>query len=227
MASVTNYSGYNQAGAQQAYGSYAAPPAQGYGQTAQQGYTQQDYASYAQAQPAATDSAYAQTASSTGGYTQQQYAAAYGQSTTPAAYSTPQAGAQGYTQPAQTYGTSSYASSTATAPPATQASYGTQSGYSAQSAYSGYGQQAASATQSYSASTQPAYSQGGYQPRSRPTEGSSSLPTLRPRPNSRRRLLHTLLHPTDPTVSLSTASPALLRPATTSPDLMVVMVKAV
>lgn len=104
------------------YGSYAAPPAQGYGQTAQvrskssltiktkfkcnitgfkservlhvwsvtcslfvyqQGYTQQDYASYAQAQPAATDSAYAQTASSAGGYTQQQYAAAYGQSTTP------------------------------------------------------------------------------------------------------------------------------------------------
>ncbi|KAF7687167.1 hypothetical protein HF521_014395 [Silurus meridionalis] len=164
MASVTNYSGYNQAGAQQAYGSYAAQPAQGYGQTAQ-GYTQQDYSSYAQ--PAATDSTYGQSASSAGGYTQQQYAASYAQSTAPAAYGTAQAGAQGYTQPAQAYGTSSYASTTTTAaaaaPPATQASYGTQSGYTAQSPYSGYGQQSASASQSYSASTQPAYSQGTYQ----------------------------------------------------------------
>lgn len=47
----------------------------------QQGYAQQDYGSYAQ--PAATDSAYGQTASSAGGYTQQQYAASYGQSTAP------------------------------------------------------------------------------------------------------------------------------------------------
>lgn len=68
----------------------------------------------------------------------------------PAAYGTPQAGAQGYTQPAQAYGTSSYANTTAAAtPPVTQASYGTQPGYTAQSAYSGYGQQAASAPQRY------------------------------------------------------------------------------
>lgn len=46
----------------------------------QQGYTQQDYSSYGQ--PAATDSTY-QAAPSAGGYTQQQYAAAYGQSTAP------------------------------------------------------------------------------------------------------------------------------------------------
>lgn len=109
----------------------------------------------------------------------------------PAAYGTPQAGAQGYTQPAQAYGTSGYANTAAT-PPATQGSYGTQPGYTAQSAYSGYSQQATSAPQrysgasfvcccvgavplivwkklsgmfvsSYSAGTQPAYAQSGYQ----------------------------------------------------------------
>lgn len=47
----------------------------------QQGYAQQDYGSYAQ--PATTDSAYSQTASAAGGYTQQQYAASYGQSAAP------------------------------------------------------------------------------------------------------------------------------------------------
>lgn len=68
----------------------------------------------------------------------------------PAAYGTPQAGAQGYTQPAQAYGTSSYANTSSTAAPsATQASYGTQPGYSAQPSYSGYSQQAASAPQRY------------------------------------------------------------------------------
>lgn len=70
-----------------------------------------------------------------------------------AAYSAPQPGAQGYTQPGQAYGTSSYASTTSTttgAPPATQASYGTQPGFTAQSAYSGYSQQAATTPQRYS-----------------------------------------------------------------------------
>lgn len=60
-----------------------------------------------------------------------------------AAYGTPQASAQGYSQSAQGYGTSSYANSTAAAP--AQTTYGTQPGYSAQTAYPGYGQQAASA----------------------------------------------------------------------------------
>ncbi|XP_066509251.1 RNA-binding protein EWS-like isoform X2 [Hoplias malabaricus] len=159
MASVTNYSGYNQASAQQAYGSYAAQPAQGYGQTAQ-GYSQQDYSSYGQ--PAATESAYGQTAAAAGGYTQQQYGASYGQSAAPAAYGTPQAGAQGYTQSAQGYGTSGYASSAAA--PAAQASYSGQQSYGAQTAYSSYSQQpAASAPQSaYGASTQASYTQAGY-----------------------------------------------------------------
>lgn len=56
-----------------------------------------------------------------------------------AAYGTAQPGT--YNQPAQSYGASSYTSSTAT--PAAQASYGSQPGYSAQPAYSGYNQQAA------------------------------------------------------------------------------------
>lgn len=184
----------------------------------------------------------------------------------PAAYSTPQAGAQGYTQPAQAYGTSSYSSTTAAAPPATQASYGTQPGYTTQSAYSGYGQPAASATQRYrqnflyehehttwwrfmccrvdaglceSLSINPLIfflpscfvvtalarslptPRGVTRPNSLPTGDRSSPPTLRPHPNSRLLLQPTLLHPMDPTVSLSTASPALLRPATISPDLTV------
>ncbi len=61
-----------------------------------------------------------------------------------AAYGTAQPGA--YSQPAQSYGASSYTSSTAA--PAAQASYGSQPGYSTQPAYSGYSQQpAASAPQ--------------------------------------------------------------------------------
>ncbi len=54
---------------------------------------------------------------------------------------------QGYTQPVQGYGGSSYDSSTAAASSTSsnQASYSGQASYSAQSAYPGYGQQAASA----------------------------------------------------------------------------------
>ncbi|XP_076854104.1 EWS RNA-binding protein 1b isoform X5 [Brachyhypopomus gauderio] len=145
MASVTNYSGYNQASAQQVYSSYGAQPAQGYGQTAQ---------------PPATESAYGQTAPSAAGYGQQQYGASYGQSATPA-YGAAQAGAQSYSQPAQGYGASGYATSTTAPPP--QASYGSQPAYSTQPAYSAYSQQpAASAAQSYSAASQPSYSQGAY-----------------------------------------------------------------
>lgn len=47
----------------------------------QQGYTQQDYSSYGQ--PAATESAYGQTAPPAGGYAQQQYGASYGQTAAP------------------------------------------------------------------------------------------------------------------------------------------------
>ncbi|XP_051748555.1 EWS RNA-binding protein 1b isoform X4 [Ctenopharyngodon idella] len=167
MASVTNYSSYNQAGAQQSYGSYTAPPSQSYGQTAQQGYSQQDYGSYTQP-AAAPESTYSQAAPSAGAYAQQPYGSSYGQAAAttaaaaaaaPAAYGTAQPGT--YNQPAQSYGASSYTSSTAA--PAAQASYGSQPGYSAQPAYSGYNQQAAaSAPQSYSASSQPAYNQGAY-----------------------------------------------------------------
>ncbi|KAI7813706.1 Ewsr1b protein, partial [Triplophysa rosa] len=160
--SPLDYSGYNQAGAQQSYGSYTAPPSQGYGQTAQQGYAQQDY-SYAQP-AAAPESTYSQAAPSAAGYAQQQYGSSYGQAAASllflaAAYGTPQSGA--YNQPAQTYAASSYTNSTAA--PAAQASYGSQPGYSAQPAYSGYNQQAAASTpQSYSASSQPSYNQGAY-----------------------------------------------------------------
>ncbi|KAA0716956.1 RNA-binding protein EWS [Triplophysa tibetana] len=157
-----DYSSYNQAGAQQSYGSYTAPPSQGYGQTAQD---------YSYAQPAAApESTYSQAAPSAAGYAQQQYGSSYGQAAAAAAaatttaapaaaYGTPQSGA--YNQPAQTYAASSYTNSTAA--PAAQASYGSQPGYSAQPAYSGYNQQAAASTpQSYSASSQPSYNQGTY-----------------------------------------------------------------
>ncbi|XP_026862037.2 EWS RNA-binding protein 1b isoform X2 [Electrophorus electricus] len=152
-----DYSGYNQAGAQQAYSSYGAQPAQGYGQT--QAYTQQEYGSYTQ--PSATESSYGQTASSAAGYAQQQYGASYGQSATPAGYGVPQPSAQSYSQPAQGYGASSYATATTAPPP--QVSYGNQPAYSTQPAYSAYSQQpAASAAQSYSAGSQPSYTQAAY-----------------------------------------------------------------
>ncbi|KAG1958456.1 RNA-binding protein EWS [Pimephales promelas] len=61
MASVTNYSSYNQAGAQQSYGSYTAPPSQSYGQTAQQSsYGQPPQQGPPAAYPPQGNSAYAQ-----------------------------------------------------------------------------------------------------------------------------------------------------------------------
>ncbi|XP_073798134.1 uncharacterized protein isoform X1 [Danio rerio] len=219
-ATTKDYSSYNQAGAQQSYGSYTAPPAQTYGPTAQQGYTQQGYSSYAQP-AAAPEATYSQAAPAAGASAQQQYGSTYGPGPMrggmdrdmgwnggpqpgnvqkragdwecpnagcgnqnfswrmecnqckapkpeglgtsppfyPAAYGTPQPGA--YTQPAQSYGASSYTGSTAA--PAAQASYGSQAGCSTQPAYSGYSQQPApSAPQSYSASSQPAYNQSAY-----------------------------------------------------------------
>nr|XP_021336371.1 RNA-binding protein EWS-like isoform X10 [Danio rerio] len=73
----TDYSSYNQAGAQQSYGSYTAPPAQTYGPAAQQGYTQQGYSSYAQP-AAAPEATYSQAAPAAGASAQQQYGSTYG-----------------------------------------------------------------------------------------------------------------------------------------------------
>lgn len=62
-------------------------------------------------------------------------------------YNATPAAPQGYSQPVQGYGASSYDSSTAAASSTSnsQASYGGQASYGAQSAYPGYGQQPASA----------------------------------------------------------------------------------
>uniref|UniRef100_A0AAY4DYK8 Uncharacterized protein n=1 Tax=Denticeps clupeoides TaxID=299321 RepID=A0AAY4DYK8_9TELE len=159
---VADYSSYSQAGSQQGYGSYSAQPGQTYGQTAQQGYGQQDYGTYSQ--PAAQDAAsYGQTAPPAGGFPQPQYGSTYGQ---PAAggYTAPQAGTHGYTQPTQAYGATGYSSS-ATAPTSgTQQAYGSQQAYGTQAAYQDYSQQpAASAQSNYAATSQtPGYSQTTY-----------------------------------------------------------------
>ncbi|XP_041084040.1 RNA-binding protein EWS-like isoform X1 [Polyodon spathula] len=143
---ATDYSTYNQVGAQQGYGSYAAQPTQTYGQ-ATHSYGQQAYGTYGQP----SDSTYTQPQSSAAAYGQAAYGTTYGQppaeGTNTAGYTAAPAAHQGYTQPVQGYGTAGYdGTTTAATTTTTQASYGTQPAYGSQPAYAGYGQQQLAST---------------------------------------------------------------------------------